>query len=305
MNQISGNKKKLIASLHGGAGNQLFQYAYARALSLRLNRHLIFDQYGFRFDKKFKRSFILDSFDLPKGVCNEVCGFRFQIARALRRFNLFGCLLISFFRLPFLIEFPPINGSKNLTNDFSEELYVFGYWQDENYFEEYSDQIRKDLTFKSNFSKANLVVATEIKGCSTPISIHVRRLHQVGASEKQVPKPQNRSYYYSVGHDYYTKAITFLEEKFPDAKFFVFSDFPEWARQNVFSNNSIFYLESGRGSDLEDLSLMSLCKHHVIANSSFSWWGAWLAEPKDHIVIAPKSAPLMPKIPARWLTIDL
>jgi len=297
-------KKKLTIALHGGLGNQLFQYAYARALSLDMHRQLFFDQYGFYFDKKFQRTFSLDCFQLPKEIRNKACNVRFHFARALRHLQKIGTYLICFLKLPFLVEFSsqyqPLCHREISYSDF----YVFGYWQDERYFEQYADQIRRDLTFKSGFSSANLAIAAQIRGCSTPISLHVRRLHQVGASEQQVPIVEAGANAYSVGYAYYKSAIALMEERFPEAYFFVFSDYPEWAKQNVQSNNQILYLDSGRGSDLEDLHLMSLCKHHIIANSSYSWWGAWLAEPKDQLVIAPKDAPLMPRIPDRWLTIQ-
>jgi len=304
MVQLYADKQKLTIALHGGVGNQLFQYAYARALSLHMKRQLIFDQYGFNFDKKFGRTFSLDYFEIPKDIGNRVCKLRFQTARALRNLKNIGSGLISIFKLPFFIEFSAEYYPTNWLGTPLKDLYVFGYWQDERYFEQYANQIRKDLTFKPNFSHSNLAIATQIQGGSTPISLHVRRLHQVGASEQQVPKAKNGHNEFSISQAYYKKAIELLEERFPMGHFFVFSDFPEWAKENIHSKNQIFYLESGRGSDLEDLHLMSLCKHHIIANSSFSWWGAWLAKSKDQVIIAPKAAPLMPKIPAHWLTID-
>jgi hypothetical protein len=293
----------LTVSLHGGIGNQLFQYAFARAYSHHTSMHIIFDNYGFKFDKKFKRNFELYHFNIPLNIEIKYNFFLFHLTRILRRTGRFGKHIISFLGIPVLIESLLTGEVLNLKYSSLDNLYIFGYWQDEEYFKNCEAQIRRDLTFCPRLSNENIRIAEHIYKSHNSVSVHVRRLHQVGANETQTPDISSLINGESLLPEYYECAIDIMITKFPNATFFIFSDYPDWAKANITIKAESFFLEYGRGSDIEDLYLMSICKHHIIANSSFSWWGAWLGNAQNQIVIAPKAAPLMPKIPDRWIVI--
>jgi Glycosyl transferase family 11 len=296
-------KRNLTVSLHGGIGNQLFQYAFARAYSLQYGMRIKFDLYGFAFDKKFKRNFSLDQFNIPKNIERVNSFFLFQLARVVRHLGTFGEAIVHFFGLPLLLEGSTKHRLQNINTAALKEFYAFGYWQDEKYFFHHEDQIRKDLGFSTPLSEINLKIAKDIQSSPVSVSVHVRRLHQVGADDPQKPVAEIHGETLSV--DYYRRALKIIGEKFSDVDFFIFSDYPDWAKKNLAIPSKVQYLKSGRGSDIEDLYLMSLCDHHIIANSSFSWWGAWLATSynQGQIVVAPEGAPLTPKIPDKWIAI--
>ena len=144
----------------------------------------------------------------------------------------------------------------------AENMVLFGYYQSEKYFKEHEDVIRKDFTFKKP-------TKTKIEPLTT--SIHVRRGDYL---DQQDSHPV-------CSVEYYKEAMSL----FPDQKFIIFSDDLEWCKENL-KGNTITYSEGHTPS--EDLELMSLCDNHIIANSSFSWWGAWLGANKNKRVVAPK-----------------
>ena len=149
------------------------------------------------------------------------------------------------------------------------------------YFEGIENDIKKDFRFKNQLDNKNLEILNEIEN-SNSISIHIRRGDYMS--------PENYNMYGCIATPtYYKKAIKVIEEKVENPTFFVFSNDMDWVKKNIQINSRVFYIDinSGNGS-YKDMQLMSNCKHNIIANSSFSWWGAWLNENKNKIVIAPK-----------------
>jgi hypothetical protein len=133
------------------------------------------------------------------------------------------------------------------------------------------------------------------------VSIHVRRGDYISI-------PKNNELYETCSESYYSEAMNLVKAKFPNAVFYVFSDEPEWFRKNVKVNVPLVYVTHNVGEkSYEDLILMSQCKHNIIANSSFSWWGAWLNDNKNKVVIAPqkwfkdKSKDTKDLIPQKWI----
>ena len=102
---------------------------------------------------------------------------------------------------------------------------------------------------------------------------------------------------------YYNDAIREIEQRVSNPEYFVFSDYPQWARENLTFDriDTLHVFENDRGPDYEDMALMSHCRHHVVANSSFSWWGAWLGRSQSQVAVAPRNARLMPNIPLAWI----
>jgi hypothetical protein len=145
---------------------------------------------------------------------------------------------------------------------------LFGYFQTEKYFKNIEDEIRTDFQFKDEIFKS---CSDMMNGIDDPISLHIRRTDYITNPNHNV-----------LGLNYYEKALNILPK---NSNVLIFSDDPKWCKQQeLFSDDR--FLVSENNSNYVDLCLMSLCKSHIIANSSFSWWGAWLADTKK--VVSPK-----------------
>jgi len=149
------------------------------------------------------------------------------------------------------------------------EVSLYGFFQSEKWFKHIESQIRDDFSFKSEIYDPCLEMISQVEN---PISLHIRRGDFV-FNENHPVQPI----------EYYEKALNFFDN---DRSVIVFSDDPEWCNQQELFSSDRFLIAEGN-SNYVDLCLMSLCKGHIIANSSFSWWGAWLA--KSEKVVAPKN----------------
>lgn len=270
---------KVIPRIFGGIGNQLFCYAAARRLALANGAELVIDDVsGFLFDFAYRRSYQLDHFSIPcrKATAAErlepFSRVRRYLKRAVNR------------RLPFQqrsyiqqerVEFDP----RLLQVKPKGALYLEGYWQSEGYFKDVEDVIRKDLRIAPPTDPENLAMAARIRD-SLAVAVHVRFFDAPG----EVAGINNAS------GEYYAKAVENMEALVSGAHYFVFSDHPDAARARIpLPDKRITCVphNSGDAKAYADLWLMSQCRHFIIANSTFSWWGAWLAKGPDKHVIAP------------------
>jgi hypothetical protein len=162
-----------------------------------------------------------------------------------------------------------------------KNAYIDGYWQSEKYFLPIREQLLKELKPKNKVSEKTSELEVDIKATQS-VSIHVRRGDYISIKS-------NNEYYETCTAEYYASAITYICEKLDKPLLYVFSDEPTWFEQNVKTNYQTVYITHNIGNhSYEDMYLMSLCKHNIIANSSFSWWGAWLNANANKIVVAPK-----------------
>ncbi|WP_439489750.1 alpha-1,2-fucosyltransferase [Algoriphagus sp.] len=265
----------------GGLGNQMFQFALAISMdasgiptNISANDFLINRHYqGFE---------LLKAFDVPITIRQRFKLFAVNRARRL------------------LVD---VNGAhlrkivtkllNNNTNVFKEEReYVFdervfqqqnsfliGNWQSINYFETQSDLIREVFNFKKPKDLLNLKLAEEIQNRNS-IAVHIRRgdfLIPANAASRLVIS----------SNDYYFKAFNLLKNGLDNPVFYIFSDDISWARQNFVGKEFVFVSHNTGENSFLDMYLMSLCRHFIIANSSFSWWAAWLSESRDKQVIMP------------------
>ena len=160
-------------------------------------------------------------------------------------------------------------------------VYLEGFWHSEKYFKDIENVIRQEFTIRDEPDALNKEMANKIMACE-PVSIHIRRGDYV--SDKKT-----NEFHGTCSLEYYNDAIGIITKEIKAPHFFVFSDDPVWVQDNLKLKFSTTYLVyNGAEKAYEDLRLMSLCKHHIIANSSFSWWGAWLSGNPYKIVIAPK-----------------
>lgn len=291
----------IIVRLIGGLGNQMFQYAFGKALALKYNTILKFDTLSLldRSNTLYThRDYELDVFDIEKNVASSLHINKFK--------NSTSVIAKILTNLSPKLSYKTINeeGFVFDSNDLKEKtnLYLNGYWQSEKYFIEYEAQIRKSFFFKKEASLDNKQILKQIKETAS-VSVHFRRGDYVSLeSAKEV--------HGVCSFDYYYRAIEMIASKEKNPFFYIFSDEPEWVKENFKLNfpSLIIAHNSGKKS-YEDLRLMSACKHNIIANSSFSWWGAWLNENNKKIVIAPRlwflnrTVNTEDLIPVKWIRI--
>lgn len=267
----------IITRLIGGIGNQMFQYAAGRRLANTHNTDLFLDLTGFTSDTL--RKYELDIFRIHAKIASpeliqHVPFSRKDAVRLGIRHLFFGEIRALF------IKEPSIAFNKTVVS-LPDNVYLDGYWQSEKYFAEIADILRKDFSFVPPPSAINQELLEEIGGCNS-VSVHVRR-------GDYVSNPIAKKIHGVLGIDYYIRALNLMEENVKDPQIFVFSDDIPWVRENLKTNLPLHFIDfNGVEKNYEDLRLMINCQHNIIANSSFSWWGAWLGSNSEKIVIAPK-----------------
>jgi Glycosyl transferase family 11 len=264
----------IIINLKGGTGNQLFQYALGRHLALKNNDTLKLSIAGLAQANSIGdiyRPFALSALNTQKEIATA--------AEVQKLKNPYGLISKAwrFFNFKVLRRFNIVFNPKVLS--WQGDIYLDGFWQSPLYFEAIRDVLLKDLTLTSPFSPEAAEFAAQIKN-STAVSLHVRR-------GDYIKNPQVAADFGICSTEYYTRAINKIKETVINPTFFVFSDDMDWVRKNLpVGNNAVFVTGTGI-TDVEEIMLMSLCQHNIIANSSFSWWGAWLNQNSSKIVVAP------------------
>ena len=258
--------------LSGGLGNQMFQFATGYAVAKKNNVRLSLDlKY---INKRMKHN----GFELDRvfNIYSKVSFLNKQLS--FKTINLKEILTIfdnSFYNF----KEPHYHYSNNIFN-LPKHSFLDGYWQSELYFKDYGQEIREIFTFPNNLNKENNSIIHDINQ-NNSISIHVRK--------GDFLLKQNNNHNTNL-KEYYFKAINASSNFLKNAKFFIFTDDSTWVRENFNLNHhhTIVDVNHGKNSFL-DMYLMSLCQINIIANSSFSWWGAWLNNNKDKIIYAPKN----------------
>lgn len=277
--------------IRGGLGNQLFMYAMGRRLSLA-NRVPLYLEAGSGFAKDhFKRTFELDKFaiDAERIALPSVSRFR-KI-----------CSISANTLLPFAIRHTYHELSRNFDPRYlrlkvNRPILVDGYWQDERYFEDIREQMKEDLTFREQHSTASESLAKEML-LGESVAIHLRLLHGQPAGKQEV-----LSRIRNLPEKYYRFGITKMRDRILKPKFYVFSDKEEVSFPFLQGENVTRVVNKGVTSTYDDLWLMSKCRHFILANSTFSWWGAWLGASPESIVVSPLMAEWAPrtKLPLAW-----
>jgi len=266
----------IIVRIIGGLGNQLFQYAAARRIAYFHSVELALDISEFQHLED--RNYCLHHFNIIERIATheEVEAGLGKYPKVIRSIA-FLWLSNSKRRLikekhfhfdPAILQAP-------------DNVYLDGYWQSEKYFKDIEGIIRKEYTVKSLPDKINQAMAEKIS-LTNSVSIHIRR-------GDYVTKDKTNQFHGTCTLEYYDTAVNELARVIKDPTFFVFSDDIEWAREYLkLPYPVIFVGHNSPEKGFEDLRLMSLCNHHIIANSTFSWWGAWLSTNKNKIVYTPK-----------------
>jgi len=245
----------MIIRIQGGLGNQLFQYAYGRKMELS-GKKVIFDVSffeGFKAKGDIARNFKLNNYNIETKAKFSNKNANSFCRRVLNKI---------------MVRFIP-----------KED----GFWQSEKYFKDIENDIRKEFTLKNQLSIACLDWQKKIQTTENSVSLHIRR-------GDYVQDQKTNAFHGTCDMNYYQKALEkvnkILQNK--NIEIFVFSDDIVWAKENLKFPYTTHFVSSPDIQDYEELFLMSLCKHNIIANSTFSWWGAWLNQYQNKIVVGPK-----------------
>lgn len=269
-------KSKIICRIFGGLGNQLFIYATARRLALVNNAELVLDdKSGFLYDQQFRRHYQLDHFGIScrKASLSE----RLEPFSRLRRYFMrHSNKLLSLISCQYIVQRGMSFNSDLLNLRFNGTIYLEGYWQSEGYFKDIKQIILRDLKIKAPEDEMSQGIAKQMKICPS-VAVHIRFFDDLQG--KNLPM-----------EEYYLAAIEYLERIAPGAHYFVFSDRPKIVAENlIFPSGRVTLVGNNEGDQnaFADLWLMTQCQYFIIANSTFSWWGAWLAQANEKVVIAP------------------
>lgn len=310
----------IILKLRAGLGNQLFQYAYARARALRSDTDLTIDTSWFSniHKKDTPRIFLLDKYNLPESVKVAPIA-ESKLTRFIRKVQ--SKINRDIFKQSDYVYYPrlarPVSNHRN--------TIVEGFWNTEKYFKDAQNAIQRELTLKASLSENALKLEQEVREAiasgSQTVMIHVRRGDYVTNIHANIFNGLS-------GVEYYKQAIETMRKelalRFPNSPivFFLASDDVAWLRENIapLLGESQYVMISGHAEirEYEELHVMSLCQHFIIANSTFSWWAAWLSTSasssttngeSNKIVIGPKRWVLDPSIdtqdvmPEEWIRI--
>lgn len=271
--------RKVIPRILGGLGNQLFCYAAARRLALVNDAELVLDDIsGFVRDHAYQRHYQLGHFNIPcrKATPAERLEPLSRVRRYLKRsMNRRWPFEVRSYIHQEGVDFDP----RLLTVKPHGTVYLEGYWQSEQYFKDVEESIRADLQIKPPTDSTNLVLAARIQ--STPsVAVHVRFFDEPARTGSN-----------NISGDYYRRAVELMEQLTPGNHYYLFSDRPDAARAVIpLREDRITCVCHNQGDEnaYADLWLMALCNHFIIANSTFSWWGAWLSDYPSKTVIAPR-----------------
>lgn len=297
----------IIVKLMGGLGNQMFQYAAGRSLAHLHGTELRLDHSFFELSENVAtpRQYELHHFNVSGKRSNKYDFWAIVTHR--HRWHILLKALWPLLRRDFksikiiqerLFDFDPS------FFDFPDNIQLAGYWQSEKYFSDIADIIRKEFTVRSQLTGENQRIANVINS-STAVSLHVRRGDYVSCEK-------TAAVHGACSLEYYDNAIERIANLVSAPHFFIFSDDIAWVKKHLHLDYPVTIVgHNSSENGCEDLRLMSFCRHHIIANSSFSWWGAWLNPQPDKIVIAPArwfsdtTIDTSDLIPESWIRISL
>jgi hypothetical protein len=264
----------IIVQLKGGLGNQLFQYAMGRRLSFIHKVPLKLDISWYQTSPD--RTYDLNHFNIVEEIATKAeIDYLVKKADRFRLMNKFR----PYYKRIYIKEQEYFRFDPNLIK-IHKDVYLEGYWQNEKYFKDIEDTIRQEFTIKDKLDKENKSIADLI--CNNEaVSLHIRR-------GDYVLNPATNQIHGVCLLDYYYNSINQLTKITHNPHFFIFSDDFEWVRTNLeLKYPFTIVTNNGPEKSYYDLALMSMCNYHIIANSSFSWWGSWLCNNPRKIVFWP------------------
>lgn len=252
----------IIAKLYGGWGNQLFQYAFGKHLSIKHNTELKFDL-SFLLDRTPKQNFVYRDYDLDLMNIEKVIATENEV-KQLRTYN------------------EPHFTFDNIALTLPNNINIDGYWQSLKYFNDIEDIIRKDFIIKQDPISDNAKQIYDDILNTNSVCINVRRTDFITIAT-------TNQFHGFCGVNYFDKGISYINERIENAKYFVFSDDVDWCKENLNHIENVTFIGKEHSGDRYGLYLkmMRNCKHFIIPNSTFGWWAAWLSDNTNKIIIAP------------------
>jgi hypothetical protein len=278
----------IAVRLIGGLGNQMFQYAAARALADRLGVELVFDIRAFDSYPLF--GYGLDSFCVRGRLATpvELARWPTWMRRPYQLIQRLGVVTRWYSEPGFNYDpaWPTID----------DNVLLDGYFQSEKYFSPIAASLRDDFALSQSLSP-EMTEISELAHEANSVMIHVRRGDYVNNAK-------TLKVHGVCSPSYYEAAIEFMSQRLSRPRFFVFSDDIVWAKKNLKLGSNTLFVVGNYNDPAIDIHLMAKCRHHIIANSSFSWWGAWLGQNEEQVVVAPSPWFNKSKMNARDLMID-
>jgi tellurite resistance-related uncharacterized protein len=272
----------IIVKLQGGLGNQMFQYAFGLSRSAELNSPLYLDLSFFASQQTGSdvtyREYELGLFsDKIQIANNEIIKSFTNPNRWQKVLTKLGTTKKQVYR-----EYS-LKVDREVFN-LSPPVYFDGYWQSDDYFSSHERLIREAFEFRKPLNSQSQDIADTLNSQQNTVSIHIRRGDYASSA-------RTNELHGTCSVSYYRQAVGTIKSRLTDPHFYFFSDEPNWVKDNLIADLENYYIvQHNTGADSwQDMALMSQCQHHIIANSSFSWWGAWLNPDKEKIVIAPQN----------------
>lgn len=270
----------------GGLGNQMFQYAFGKRMALALDTELVLDNTLLLGKSQFDehetyRDFALDIFNLSI--------FRWATEEEIFLYN--GnpeasiikklCRKLRNKISPKLLIIQKWNEIDTAYFNVQSDVCFVGRWQSEFYFKDKANEVRKEFSFNTIDNREIRKFEHVIRNCNA-VCMHVRRGDLVTSALYSETIG-------ALGWNYYLNAITYLRTKVENPVFFIFSDDQKWCRENILLDEMMYFMDDKTAGNRDEghLYLMHLCKHFIISNSTFSWWGAWLSDEPLKIVVYP------------------
>ena len=260
-----------IIKLKGGLGNQLFQYAFGRLTAKRRGEELKTDRENLGAKSDVARAYGLDNFRIQAtpATPTEIRAAKYPYGAFSKAWRLVSAKLLRNFHIGY--------AEKMLRTSAS---YLEGFFQSYHYLEPIREDLLEEVSPKGDLFLKQAALVVKMAAVNS-VAVHIRRGDYVSDAK-------TKSAHFICDLAYYEKAMTLIREKVASPIFYVFSDDIAWAKDNLKSREPLIFVSNPEMKDYEELVLMSKCRHDIIANSSFSFWGAWLNRNPDKIVIAPE-----------------
>lgn len=272
----------IIVSIFGGLGNQMFQYACGKALATKLGVDLKLDV-SFLADKTVRENFTVRDYELNVFKINEEIAELDEVRKFIP--DLWNCTKLELLKYKLLRL---LNGKKYYFEkqkfqfeqrfiNVDDNSYIYGYFQTEKYFSTIKNDLIEAFTLKEELDDQNKKLIVKIKS-ENAVSIHIRRGDYINSP------------FTLLDMSYYQQAIELIKKRVENPKFYIFANDNDWVARNfdLLNINKTIVIHNQGDRSYMDMILMSHCKHNICANSSFSWWGAWLNQCTDKLVIVPK-----------------
>lgn len=274
----------------------MFEYASGCGIAKKTGQDLRFDLSGLNTAPgDTKRHYQLNIFNAPLKFASQEELKRFTLEK---RFPKISALLKKIgMNIPSYVVEKNVNFNEKVFS-FKGDVYLDGYWQSEKYFKHIEDDIKKSFTLKNQSSEQARELIKSAKK-ENSVAVQVRR-------RDYVTNPKTAVLHGALGPEYYQKAISYIQSRVNNPVFFVISDDPEWVRRNIKTYSEMIFPTV---SDHDQMRIMKSCKHHIIANSSFGWWGAYLGSNPNKIVVAPQKwfagldCNIDDRLPQEWIKI--